>query len=429
MTAETLKPFISPQSVDTFPTTLSSSTARYKRSSHLIAIVVGGISLVFAAILLVILIWNTNRLTKLETNVNTLSRVLENLQKRLGLQYLDEINDFEKEYSNALIDDPDEDMETEDGDDVDDDDDDEDENEREKDKLSNADYDDYEDLIKKFNSYDDSDGDDEDIISDDDNLYDDFEKYKDSKKKHQRVSRSIDNVQVLTIHEDENKSDQNKTTTAVETKSLNSDYPSYKTSSRTQEKISDNLKNHSQRKFVAENLDKRRSHLRSHLNRRRKIPVYRTAKSSLMSNSIDSAPAAHFHLTRTVPGRQAAIKVPLYAGDIYIGEPSMSSSYFEVENGVLTVLESGLYYIYAQVCYNNTHDQNGFVIFHGHKPFLQCLNTVPTNIPLKIHTCHTSGLIHLRADETIHIRDFHTDRSVILKDTNNRSYFGLIKVK
>ncbi|XP_036332179.1 protein eiger isoform X4 [Rhagoletis pomonella] len=178
---------------------------------------------------------------------------------------------------------------------------------------------------------------------------------------------------------------------------------------------------------------KKHSHRHHVGNRRYKNAIVKSAKSSRQILPATNTPAAHFHLNRKIPDRYASIRVDSYSGDMYIGHPSWANeidvdNYFRVENGVLTIREPGLYYVYAQVCYNNTHDQNGFVIFHGHKPFLQCLNTVPTNMPHKIHTCHTSGLIYLKENETIHLRDFHSDRNVILKDVNNRSYFGLIKI-
>lgn len=118
---------------------------------------------------------------------------------------------------------------------------------------------------------------------------------------------------------------------------------------------------------------------------------------------------------------------------MYIGKPSWTNeldvdTYFHVENGVLTVHEPGLYYVYAQICYHNNFAQNGFIIFHGHKPFLQCLNNIYTNNVSVINTCHTSGLIYLRHNEHLHLRDFHTNRRAFLEDSNNRSYFGLIKV-
>lgn len=198
-----------------------------------------------------------------------------------------------------------------------------------------------------------------------------------------------------------------------------------------QEKLSD--VKHEQSISLKEQKTSKQSHRREMDHRRYKNSIVKKAKSGRQIEAVANAPAAHFHLNRKIPDRFASIKIDSFSGDMYIGHPSWSNEievdkYFKVENGVLTVYEPGLYYVYAQICYNNTHDQNGFVIFHGHKPFLQCLNTVPTNMPHKIHTCHTSGLIYLKEHETIHLRDFHSDRNAILKDANNRSYFGLIKI-
>ncbi|XP_036223689.1 protein eiger isoform X2 [Bactrocera oleae] len=190
---------------------------------------------------------------------------------------------------------------------------------------------------------------------------------------------------------------------------------------------------HEQNISAMEQKTSKQSHGRGMDHRKYKNSIVRKAKSARQIQAIANAPAAHFHLNHKIPDRFASIRIDSFSGDMYIGHPSWSNEidvdkYFKVENGVLTVYETGLYYVYAQVCYNNTHDQNGFVIFHGHKPFLQCLNTVPTNMPHKIHTCHTSGLIYLKEHETIHLRDFHSDRNAILKESNNRSYFGLIKI-
>ena len=120
-------------------------------------------------------------------------------------------------------------------------------------------------------------------------------------------------------------------------------------------------------------------------------------------------------------------------GDVYIGKASLSNeldvdNYFLVEHGVLTVREPGLYYVYAQICYNNNYVRNGFTIFHGDKEFLQCLHNSHASSDALINTCHTSGLIYLRYNEQIHIRDLHMNRLTFLSDKSNRSFFGLMKV-
>lgn len=103
-------------------------------------------------------------------------------------------------------------------------------------------------------------------------------------------------------------------------------------------------------------------------------------------------------------------------------------NYFHVEHGVVTVREPGLYYVYAQICYNSSFAQNGFAIFHGDKSFLQCVVHNINHGETLINTCHTSGLIYLHRNEHIHIRDFHKERVTYLREKSDRSYFGIIKI-
>uniref|UniRef100_A0A1A9UIY2 THD domain-containing protein n=1 Tax=Glossina austeni TaxID=7395 RepID=A0A1A9UIY2_GLOAU len=409
MTVETLKPFITPTSgVDNFSlanhkTNACSSITQHTRRSYFLINITSALAIVLTFVLLGCSIWhlilitnlrfahenNANSIKDLQKEVITLNKIIESLQKRLGIPYLDDLDDFEEEYKNVvggLFPDTydkfkDKDLEKEntdsegedyeedivlEEDDLNDNDNDGNDDDDDTDDGSEDDVDDYEsydDLMEKFRNYENeennnNDNNDSRIVND--NLYDDFEKYKDSKNKNkQRPNKSF---------------------------------------------VSNGRHNH------------KHSPMRHYGSRRHKIPTVKSAKSSALSsvNSLlISKPAAHFHLNP-------------YGGDMYIGHTSWTNEvnvdqYFHVENGVLTIRESGLYYVYAQVCYNNTHDHNGFVVFHGQRPFLQCLQTVPTNMSLKIHTCHTSGLIYLKTHEKLHLRDFHSDRNAVLKDSNNRT--------
>ncbi|XP_075169266.1 TNF superfamily member 12 eiger isoform X2 [Haematobia irritans] len=422
MTAETLKPFITPPgSVDFVKTSHSSASSVHHRSSrYLIAIAGSAFLVLLISSILGITIWNTVRISNLQTEVDSLNRVIESMQKRLGLTYLDDLIDLEKEdeNNNALIDDMDmvpEEDESNSGEENDDDDA-EDEDETDDDYT-------YEEMIKKFYDYeetdDDDDTDDDDInIEEDDDLYDDFEKFVDSTKKVQPGERKIRSI--TTINED------TVTDEGAEEVTRSPGIRSLRTSTT----------------FVAaDNADKRRSPMRLYNSRRRKFPLVKSAKTLTLQsqeramNEVEiSKPAVHFHLTHKISHHHSPLRINSYNGDIYIGRPSWTNerdsldSFFHIENGALIVREPGLYYVYAQVCYNNHYSQNGFIIFHGHKPFLQCLSHINTNNNSFINTCHTSGLIYLKRDEHIHIRDFHADRKSHLEDGNNRSYFGLIKI-
>ncbi|XP_067633038.1 protein eiger isoform X2 [Eurosta solidaginis] len=459
MTTETLKPFLS----DPRCVVVSSmrSTPSSKRRSNLPTVILSALAVILTLVLLGFTIWQFRRISHLETDVKQLEKIIFSMQKRLGITNVDDVGEGGKEYSHAFIEEPTISVNDKDGDDFIDNDDDDDNYD---DKYSEFDY---EEFRKKFNAmnYDGDDMDDEeedeneqDIVranggeddgdadenskeedmdvSDDGDLYNDFSKFNATlkKKTNTRKSRSIapdDAVEVLEkttqakvdikVGSNENQSNANN----QQRRLLMLRLPTQR------EQISEG--EIEQKNSAKDQTERKRSHRRYMNSRRYKNLIVKNAKSARQTQVTTNTPAAHFHLNRKIPDRYASIKVDSYSGDMYIGHPSWTneidvSNYFKVENGVLTVYESGIYYVYAQVCYNNTHDQNGFMIFHGHRAFLQCLNTVPTNMPHKIHTCHTSGLIYLKENETIHLRDFHSDRNAILKDANNRSYFGLIKI-
>ncbi|XP_017066636.1 protein eiger isoform X2 [Drosophila eugracilis] len=406
MTAETLKPFITPTSAnDDFPAKDTSTATAQRRTRQLIPFVLGFIGLGLVVAILALTIWQTSRVTHLNKELKSLRRVVDNLQQRLGINYLDELDEFQKEYENALIDYPKkvdgltDESEDEDEDDVldpieyngEDDEDDDDES-------YDTDYKDYADMINRLNNAQtgttptsettvEGESDSTSAASNDDNVFDDFTSYNAHKKKHERKSRSI-----IDAHLEQQNIQGNHT--ELQEKSSNE---------ATSKEGSTPLHH------------RRRMHSRHH-----KFLV-RKARSD------DSKPAAHFHLSsrRRHQGSMG------YHGDMYIGNDNEKNSYqghFLARDGVLTVINPGLYYVYAQICYNNSHDQNGFIVFQGDTPFLQCLNTVPTNMPNKVHTCHTSGLIHLERNERIHLKDIHNDRNAVLREANNRSYFGIFKV-
>ncbi|XP_053964430.1 protein eiger isoform X2 [Anastrepha ludens] len=448
MTTETLKPFISaPCCADNSSLMLPGTAARCQHSSNLSPIILRTLTLVLSLLLLGFTIWHFQRISHLETEVKQLDKVILSMQKRLGLTNLDDEDDYRK-YNRVFIDkktildDDDEKLiDKENDEDIDDDDyDNEYDYEDFRKKLAALNYEDEneneDDIIvanADLNEEKDDESEEEIGIPDDGDVFNDFSKFNATRKKKTSVrkSRSIspEYSNEEQVKKDNYKIGRNRSNNAKQ--SHNQEGKILVLRRPSQGSKADGKIEHG--RSTKEQMGPKRSHRRNLDDRRYKNAIVKNAKSTRQIQTTSNNPAAHFHLNRKIPDRYASIKVDSYSGDMYIGHPSWSNeidvdNYFKVENGILTVHEPGLYYVYAQVCYNNTHDQNGFVIFHGHKPFLQCLNTVPTNIPHKIHTCHTSGLIFLKESETIHLRDFHSDRNVILKDANNRSYFGLIKI-
>ncbi|KAH8354028.1 hypothetical protein KR067_012639 [Drosophila pandora] len=430
MTAETLKPFITPTSaVDDFPAKPAITATAQRRTRQLIPLVLGVIGLGLVVAILSLTIWQTTRISHLDKELRSLKRVVDNLQQRLGINYLEELDEFQKEYENALIDYPkkqdgytDEDEDA-DGMDPDADDDTDDWNalgeEDDDDDDLGMDYAEYEDMINKLKKEEETtsessisttdDGDNTSAsssASNDDNVFEDFTSFNASRKKKDRKSRSIAEVRK-----------------DLQSVMANQTEVEEKSSAEAASKESNSPSLHHRRRF------------RHRSSRQRSL--VRKGDSLISAKSVNSptsrTPAAHFHLTRKVPHHQSSIQPTSYNGDMYIGDGHDGNGndwqqHFSIRDGVLTVHQPGLYYVYAQICYNNTHDHNGFIIFRGHNAFLQCLNTVPTNMVQKVHTCHTSGIINLAEMETIHLRDIHQDRGTVLRNSNNRSYFGIIKL-
>ncbi|KPU76155.1 uncharacterized protein Dana_GF12016, isoform B [Drosophila ananassae] len=430
MTAETLKPFITPTStVDDFPAKPAITATAQRRTRQLIPLVMGVIGLGLVVAILSLTIWQTTRISHLDKELRSLKRVVDNLQQRLGINYLEELDEFQKEYENALIDYPkkpdgytDEDEDA-DGMDPDADDDTDDWNalgeEDDDDDDLGMDYAEYEDMINKLKKEEETtsessisttdDGDNTSAsssASNDDNVFEDFTSFNASRKKKDRKSRSIAEVRK-----------------DLQSVMANQTEVEEKSSAEAASKESSSPSLHHRRRF------------RHRSSRQRSL--VRKGDSLISAKSVNSptsrTPAAHFHLTRKVPHHQSSIQPTSYNGDMYIGDGHDGNGndwqqHFSIRDGVLTVHQPGLYYVYAQICYNNTHDHNGFIIFRGHNAFLQCLNTVPTNMVQKVHTCHTSGIINLAEMETIHLRDIHQDRGTVLRNSNNRSYFGIIKL-
>ncbi|XP_023031924.1 protein eiger isoform X1 [Drosophila willistoni] len=452
MTAETLKPFITPTSaVDSFPANRQSSgTSSHhnhltqRKATTLRQLIPTVFTITALALVIVILgltIWQTMRVSQAEKDLKSLKRVVDSLQQRLGIHYLEDIDEFQKEYENALIEDPskldaiesEDDDDDEDNDGIEDDDEDDDDTwpatgDDDDDGLI-TDYEDYADVIKNYHDFNEKENDmasttptheetddaSSSSASNDDNVFQDFTSYNDSKKKRERKTRSI--------------------ASNVGHDLQSNNFPTSQEQNKTQEQAekSTNINEKEHKSVVLHH--RRRVHRRPRVLVRKGESLISAKSTNLNSNAnqLSRTPAAHFHLNRKVAHHQAPIQVSSYQGDMYIGHATATSDntwqeYYSVNGGVLTVNQPGLYYIYAQICYNNTHDQNGFIIFHGQNAFLQCLNTVPTNMPQKIHTCHTSGLIELHENESIHLRDIHRDRNVMLRDSNNRSYFGIIKL-
>ncbi|KAK9723128.1 TNF(tumor Necrosis Factor) family [Popillia japonica] len=101
--------------------------------------------------------------------------------------------------------------------------------------------------------------------------------------------------------------------------------------------------------------------------------------------------------------------------------------YFELSDGYLKFLDSGLYYIYAQIYYIDEHDTNGFGIYKNNELILQCTTTSHSNHRVtKPNTCYTGGVIAFSNGDVLKVHDIDESRYSIFQ--KGKSFFGAIKL-
>lgn len=441
MTGESLKPFIS------LPISAYNFSSKKKSVHNLIR---NGLCALFIIISIGFSVWNSMKVFELQNEVNSLNKIIENMQKRL--HYLDDLNEMDGVLENVLVKDPSSyKAANDDGDDVDYGDD---------DVFDDNNHDDDDDDTEQetipaiLEDYDDDD------IADGSGLYEEDKDIKDSaydsdfedisvQAKNKRITRSISTQSNgIPIYEDlyarkrnrtggpdDDRSEQNLLNKNSSTTLRNNwSDKSPKTISTETEIVIEKRKKSAPSNIRFLNSSRQKFH--------RQLKTHRLLRPFLKSGRSDSMTAVpnphliavHYHLNNTISGKHVLHpshhKLP-HDGDVYIGSPHPwartlgMDKVFDLNRGVLTVKEGGLYFVYAQIYYDNRFDRNGFVIYHNIQPFLQCALFVPTNT-VKSHTCYTSGVIYLDGSDQLHLRDIHQDRVVML--TNAKSFFGLIKL-
>ncbi|XP_018578100.1 protein eiger [Anoplophora glabripennis] len=103
-------------------------------------------------------------------------------------------------------------------------------------------------------------------------------------------------------------------------------------------------------------------------------------------------------------------------------------SYFTMDEGILTIKDSGIYFIYAQIYYLDEHDVTGFRVYKNRNTvLLQCTSTVHSRERALIgNTCYTAGAEYLSEGDTITLSDVSTGRYSLFEP--GKSFFGLIKL-
>ncbi|CAG7728385.1 unnamed protein product [Allacma fusca] len=112
----------------------------------------------------------------------------------------------------------------------------------------------------------------------------------------------------------------------------------------------------------------------------------------------------------------------------WMGGNEASKSAFSLSTtGVVTIRQTGLYYVYAQIHYIDDHDINSFTVNINSTPFLQCTTMTETyNGGSKSNTCFTAGVTLLKENDRIFIKDVEQNRYSIFKE--EKSFFGLMKL-
>ena len=114
-----------------------------------------------------------------------------------------------------------------------------------------------------------------------------------------------------------------------------------------------------------------------------------------------------------------------------------------MNDGVVTVSQPGIYFIYAQINYVDSQDVNAFQILVNDSEWLMC--TTMTHTPghtTKVNTCYTGGVRFLEAGDKLMVRNIDNDRyyEAVLKKKHwmfflryvvmlpSHSFFGIIQM-
>ncbi|GLH15015.1 Protein eiger [Gryllus bimaculatus] len=113
----------------------------------------------------------------------------------------------------------------------------------------------------------------------------------------------------------------------------------------------------------------------------------------------------------------------------WMGQLNMDKK-FNLQDGAVTVADSGLYFVYAQIHYLDRHDTNGFSILVNNASALQC--TVTAGLTgggaeePRSNTCFTAGAMYLGPGDQVSVREVGSLRWTLFQP--QKSFFGLVKL-
>lgn len=103
------------------------------------------------------------------------------------------------------------------------------------------------------------------------------------------------------------------------------------------------------------------------------------------------------------------------------------SQYFKMgDDGSVTVYETGLYLVYAQIHYNDDHDEIGFHLQVNNQSILQCMIDNSHNSRSISQTCFSAQLTPLHKEDVLVFKEASSPRYAIFDKIN--SFFGMVKL-
>ncbi|KAK9890335.1 hypothetical protein WA026_010432 [Henosepilachna vigintioctopunctata] len=104
-----------------------------------------------------------------------------------------------------------------------------------------------------------------------------------------------------------------------------------------------------------------------------------------------------------------------------------TGSNFVLNNGLVTIRDAGLYFVYSQIYYLDQHDMNGYRVYKNFDVLLQCTTTSHSSERMmKGNTCYTASVTYLDTNDTISVSDITDGRYSLFEP--GKSFFGLIKL-
>ncbi|XP_065086228.1 uncharacterized protein egr [Ochlerotatus camptorhynchus] len=108
-----------------------------------------------------------------------------------------------------------------------------------------------------------------------------------------------------------------------------------------------------------------------------------------------------------------------------VNQEALNSPVFKLSHdGVLTVNDTGLYFVYAQITYADQHSVSGFNILVNNRRHASC--SIHGQQGKKTNTCYTAALVDLDHGSQLEIRDM--DEGHVHLPFQEKTFFGLYKL-